>query len=119
MQIIKTSFNVASFENTDPNFRPVQRSMVNVEIGGKDVELSYDTGSEFSIITKQIFDSLPCKPHLVEVKQSGISIVSSNINEVIRSILKIFFFLQKYFTHTHTHTPHTTHTLIKYNKIKS
>ena len=57
-QIIRTSFNVASFENTDPNFRPVQRSMVNVEIGGKDVELSYDIGSEFLIITKQIFDSL-------------------------------------------------------------
>ena len=46
--------------------------MVNEEIGGKSVELSYDTGSQFSIITKQIYDFLPCKPHLVEVKQSGI-----------------------------------------------
>ena len=45
--------------------------MVNEEIGGKSVELSYDTGSQFSIITKQIYDFLPCKPHLVEVKQSG------------------------------------------------
>ena len=46
--------------------------MVNEEIGGKSVDLSYDTGSQFSIITKQIYDFLPCKPHLVEVKQSGI-----------------------------------------------
>ena len=46
--------------------------MVNEEIGGKSVELSYDTGSQFSIITKQIYDFLLCKPHLVEVKQSGI-----------------------------------------------
>ena len=46
--------------------------MVNEEIGGKSVELSYDTGSQFSIITKQIYDFLPCKPHLMEVKQSGI-----------------------------------------------
>ena len=46
--------------------------MVNEESGGKSVELSYDTGSQFSIITKQIYDFLPCKPHLVEVKQSGI-----------------------------------------------
>ena len=68
------SSNVASFENTDPNFRPAQRTMVNVEIGGKNVELLYDTGSQFSIVTKRKYDSLPCKPLLVEIKQSGIGI---------------------------------------------
>ena len=68
------SSNVTSFENTKPNFRPAQRTMVNVEIGGKNVELSYDTGSQFSIITKQAYDSLPCKFPLVEVKPSGIGI---------------------------------------------
>ena len=36
--------------------------------------LLYDTGSQFPIITRQTYYSLPCKPPLVEVKQSGIDI---------------------------------------------
>ena len=48
--------------------------MVNVEIGGRKVELLCDTGSQFSIITKQTYDFLPCKRPLVEFKQSGIGI---------------------------------------------
>ena len=32
--------------------------MVNVEIGGKNVELLYDTGSQFTTITRQTYDSL-------------------------------------------------------------
>ena len=46
--------------------------MVNIEIDGENVEPLYDTGSQFSIITRQTYDSLPCKPLLVGVKQSGI-----------------------------------------------
>ena len=63
-----------SFENTDRNFRPAQRTMVNVETDGENVEPLYDTGSQFSIIKRQTYGSLPCKPPLVEVKQSGIGI---------------------------------------------
>ena len=64
----KQSCNVALFENTDPNFGPAQRTMVSVEIGGKNVNVLYDTGSQFSIITKQVYDSLPCKPRLLQSK---------------------------------------------------
>ena len=66
------SSNVASFENTGPNSRPAQGTKVNVEIGGKNVELLYNSGSQFSIITKQAYGYLSCKPSLVEVKHSGI-----------------------------------------------
>ena len=52
------SSNVASFENINSNFRPARRTMVNVEIGGKNVELLYDTGSQFTTITRQTYDSL-------------------------------------------------------------
>ena len=46
--------NIASFKNTDPDFRLAQRTMVNVEIDDKTIELFYDTGSQFSIITRLI-----------------------------------------------------------------
>ena len=68
------SSNVASFENTDRNSRPAQSTKVNVEIRGKNVELLYNTGSQFSIITKQTYGYLPYKPPLVKVKESGIGI---------------------------------------------
>ena len=71
---IKPEVSVTSLENTDPNMLPARRTIVNVEIGGKHVDLLYDTGSQFSIITKQTYDSLPIKPPLMEVKQSGIGI---------------------------------------------
>ena len=48
--------------------------MVKAKIRAKNVELLYHTGSQFSIITKQTYDSLSCKPPLVEVKQNGIDI---------------------------------------------
>ena len=37
------------------------------------------------------------------------------MNEVIRSILNVFFFTKIFYTHPHTNT----HTLIKHRKIKS
>ena len=48
--------------------------MVNVEIGGKNIELLYDTGSQLSIITKTTYDTLLDKPPLIDVKQSGVGI---------------------------------------------
>ena len=55
--------NVASLENSDGNMTPAQRTIVNVEIGGKNVDLLYDTGSQCSIITRDTYDSLIIKTH--------------------------------------------------------
>ena len=46
------SSSVALLENTDPNFRPAHCTMVNVEIGGENVQHLYDTESQFLIISK-------------------------------------------------------------------
>jgi len=44
------------------------------------VKLLYDTGSQFSIITRKTYDSLPVKPPLSAVKQSGIGIDGHKFN---------------------------------------
>ena len=56
--------------------------MVNVEIDGKTVELFYDTSSQFSIITRQTYNSLPCKLPLAEVKQSSFIYKGSSLSNL-------------------------------------
>ena len=59
---------------TFDNIQPAPRTIVTVNISGKEVDLLFDTGSQFSIITKETYDTLPIKPPLMNVQQSGIGI---------------------------------------------
>ena len=58
----------------DKNLVPAQRTIVEVEIEMKTINLLYDTGSQFSIITQERYDSLPVKLPLHRITQSGIVI---------------------------------------------
>ena len=58
----------------DKNLVPAQRTIVEVEIETMTINLLYDTGWQFSIITQERYDSLPVKPPLHRITQSGIGI---------------------------------------------
>ena len=70
---------------------------------------------KFSVLIAQLQENNLKKSaiHMTNISES------SNINEVITSILNSFFYKNILHTHTHTHTHARTHTLTKHKKIKS
>ena len=56
------------------NLEAEQRTLINVCIGGKPVSLLYDTGSQYTIITRKASDSLPNKSRLSPFNSSGIGV---------------------------------------------
>ena len=55
----------------------VKRVMLKVNISGKDINFLYDPGSEYTILPKHLYDSLPIKPPLLPTDQFGIGINKS------------------------------------------
>ena len=53
------------------DINPGKRIMFKVQIGGKSVEFLYDPGSQFTIISREVYDGLAAKPPLQPMTQSG------------------------------------------------
>ena len=56
----------------------VPRIMIFVEMGGKQVEMLYDPGSTYCMITRATYESLRLKPPLSSVSNAGISVSGEN-----------------------------------------
>eukprot|EP00795_Rhopilema_esculentum_P006559 gene6559-12057_t len=54
--------------------KPVPRIMLKLNIGGSDMDILYDPGSMYTMITRCAYDELKIKPPLVPVNRSGIGI---------------------------------------------
>ena len=54
--------------------KPVPRIMLKLNIGGSDMDILYDPGSMYTMITRRAYDELKIKPPLVPVNRSGIGI---------------------------------------------
>ena len=54
--------------------KPVPRIMLKLNIGGSDMDILYDPGSMYTIITRRAYDELKIKPPLVPVNRGGIGI---------------------------------------------
>ena len=57
--------------------KPSKRLFLKVNISGKELMFFHDTGSQFSIITRDDYDKLPTKPPLQQMEQSGVGIDGS------------------------------------------
>ena len=60
------------------NIEPAKRVLLKVKIGGKEFTFLHDTGSQFSIITRKTYESIPVRPPLQNVDKNGIGIDGSN-----------------------------------------
>ena len=54
--------------------KPVPRIMLKLNIGGSDMDILYDPGSMYTMITRRAYDELKIKPPLVPVNRGGIGI---------------------------------------------
>ena len=59
---------------------PGERLVIKVKVGPNTIDLIYDTGSQFTIITRKVYESLDVKPPLVPLQRSGISITWTKFN---------------------------------------
>ena len=60
------------------NIEPAKRVLLKINIGGNDFTFLHDTGSQFSIITRKTYESIPVRPPLQKVDKNGIGIDGSN-----------------------------------------
>ena len=66
---------VSSLERlTKEHLEPEQRTLINIRVSDKPVSFLYDTGSQYTIITRKTYDSLPNKPPLSPFNSSGIGV---------------------------------------------
>ena len=73
------------------NIESVKRLTICANISGKDVMLLYDPGSEYTILPRSLYDSLPSKPPLVPVNHSGVGINNSKFSFDGVAYLNIIF----------------------------
>ena len=59
---------------TKEHCEPEQPTLINVCVSDKPVSFLYDTGSQYTIITRKTYDSLPNKPPLSSFNSSGIGV---------------------------------------------
>ena len=59
---------------TKEHLEPEQRTLINVYISDKPVSFLYDTGSQYTIITRETYDSLPNKSPLSPFNSSEIDV---------------------------------------------
>ena len=65
------------YDRQKKNLIPAERLLLKIKVCEKLYEFLHDTGSQFSIIKRSIYDGLPNKPPLHEVTQCGIGIEGS------------------------------------------
>ena len=66
---------INSFEGfTKEHLEPEQRTLINVRVSDKPVSFLYDTGSQYTIITRKTYESRPNKPPLSPFNSSGIGV---------------------------------------------
>ena len=66
---------INSFEDlTKEDLQPEQRTLINVHVSDEPVSFLYDTGSQYTIITRKTYDSLLNKPPLSPFNFSGIGV---------------------------------------------
>ena len=59
---------------TKEHLEPEQRTLINFRVSDKPISLLYDTGSQYIIITRKTYDSLPNNPPLSPFNSSGIGV---------------------------------------------
>ena len=71
--------NKNEYDRQKKNIIPAERFLLKLKVCEKLYESLHDTGSQFSIIKRSIYDDLPNKPPLHGVTQCGIGIEGSNL----------------------------------------
>ena len=61
-------------EVNTPVLKNVSRVIIKVHISGKEILLLYDPGSEYIILPRDVYNSLPNKPPLMPINHSGVGI---------------------------------------------
>ena len=69
--------NTKEYDRRKKNLIPVERFLLKIKVCQKLYEFLYDTGSQFSIIKRSIYNDLPNKPPLRGVTQCCIGIEGS------------------------------------------
>ena len=54
--------------------QPVSRITLHVEVGGREIEMLYDPGSTYSIITREPYESLQVRPPIDPVTNTGVGV---------------------------------------------
>ena len=71
------SLAVDSSTTYDEKIEPAQRTFVKLNISNQPIDFLYDTGSQFSIMTRETYNKLNSKPPLFDIAKSGTGIDGS------------------------------------------
>ena len=54
--------------------QPVSRITRHVDVGGREIDMLYDPGSTYSMITRETYESLQVRPPIVPVTNTGVGV---------------------------------------------